>query len=81
MIAPSPDWMIFINSIELRDSNNWKSFISLDLFAYDAGTEEGDTYSMTNAETIPQGEISSLQGVNSFNSNKVATLEINLQTV
>ncbi len=81
MIAPSPDWMIFINSLELRDSSGWKSFIRLDLFAYDAGTEEGEMYIMNNVETVPQEKISSLKGVSPFNTNKVATLEISLQTV
>ena len=81
MIAPSPDWMLFINSLELRDVSGWKPSISVDLYPYDAGTEEGSTYNMTNLETIPQDVITSLRGIAPFNNTKVATLSIVLQNV
>ena len=81
MIAPSPDWMIFINSLELRDISDWKPSITVDLYPYDAGTEEGTAYNMSNAPTNPQGFITSLQGITPFNNNKVGTLDIVLQNV
>lgn len=81
MIAPSPDWMIAINGLNLRESNNWKSSITLDLFPYDAGTEEGSTYSLNNPATNPQGVITNISGMPPFNNEKVAQLTISLVSV
>ena len=41
MIAPSPDWMIAVNSLNLWDTDmeKWKESFTVDLFPYDAGTE------------------------------------------
>ncbi|WP_420573841.1 spondin domain-containing protein [Kordia sp.] len=79
MIAPSPDWMIQVNSLSLLDNNgNWIPSITMDLFPYDAGTEEGDTYSFNNPETIPQEPISSLQNIAPFSNEKVGTLTVSL---
>ncbi len=82
MIAPSPDWMIAINSYSLLDGgNNWKDNISIDLFPYDAGTDYGNNYTSPNNDTNPQDPISSLEGVSPFNSNKIGTLTIILEPV
>jgi hypothetical protein len=79
MIAPSPDWFIGINSINLLDtSSNWKSSISLDLFAYDSGTDSGTNYSSGNAITTPFQNIFSLKNVAPFNDKKIGTLTITL---
>lgn len=75
MIAPSPDWMIAVNSISLIDTNgNWIPEITLDLYAYDAGTEEGTGYSLDNLATNPQETISSLQGIAPFSSERIGTI-------
>ncbi|KZS39104.1 hypothetical protein AWE51_11130 [Aquimarina aggregata] len=82
MIAPSPDWMIAVNSVSLLDSSNeWIQSISLDIFPYDAGTEEGTTYSLNNPATDPKEPISSLRGIAPFNSQKVGTLVFTLTSV
>ncbi len=82
MIAPSPDWMIAINSLSLLDNGNqWINEIIMDLFPYDAGTEEGSGYSLNNSPTVPQGNITSLQGIPPFNSQTIATITITLQSV
>lgn len=80
MIAPSPDWMIAVNSLELRDGGNWKTSITMDLFAYDAGTEEGTAYSLSNPATIG-GTITSLRNVAPFDDTRVAELKITLASV
>jgi hypothetical protein len=51
------------------------------LFPYDTGTEEGTDYNTSNAATNPQGNIMSLVNVAPFNTKKVATLNINLESV
>jgi hypothetical protein len=79
MIAPSPDWMIAINGIELLDENNeWKSLIDIDLFPYDAGTDNGTSYTSANSVTDPIENITSLKNSSPFNDQKIGTLTISL---
>ncbi len=79
MIAPSPDWMIQVNSLSLTDTNgDWIPSIVLDLYPYDAGTEDGDLYAFDNPETVPQQPITSLQNIAPFSNAKVGTLTISL---
>ena len=84
MIAPSPDWMIGVNSLNLWDtaSNGWKDTFSIDLFPYDAGTEDGYGYSTDNPETNPRDVITSISNVAGypFNSEKIGTLTITLKS-
>lgn len=82
MIAPSPDWMIAINSISLLDgSGDWKNEIVLDLFPNDAGSDSGIDYTSANNNTSPKEPISSLVGVVPFSSQKIGTLTITLEDV
>ncbi|KAA1244599.1 spondin domain-containing protein [Aquimarina sp. RZ0] len=82
MIAPSPDWIIAVNSVSLLDtSDEWIQNITLDLFPYDAGTEEGTTYSLNNPATNPKEPISSIRGISPFNSEKIGTLVFTLKSV
>ncbi|NMH86264.1 T9SS type A sorting domain-containing protein [Flavivirga algicola] len=79
MVAPSPDWFIAVNSINLRSGNNsvnngWKETFTIDLFPYDAGTEDGTTYSLSNLESDPIGVITSRSNVTPFNDKKIGTL-------
>jgi hypothetical protein len=82
MIAPSPDWMIAVNSIELQDSfGEWKDEISIDLFPYDAGTDSGTDYTSGNAPTTPQSTISNASGTAPFSNEKIGTLTITLESI
>ena len=85
MIAPSPDWMIAVNSLNLwnTSANNWKESFTVDLFPYDTGTENGFGYSSNNTETIPQGVITNIAGATSypFNTEKIGTLTLTLINV
>lgn len=83
MIAPSPDWMAFVNNLNLRniDNTTWENSITINLYPYDAGTDSCTVYSGCDNDITPHVEISSLQGVSPFNTIKVATLEITLQSV
>ncbi|WP_303317473.1 spondin domain-containing protein [Flavivirga abyssicola] len=79
MIAPSPDWFIAVNGINLRSGNNsinngWKDTFSIDLFPYDAGTEDGSGYSLDNADSNPIGVITSRSNTTPFNEKKIGTL-------
>lgn len=81
MIAPSPDWMIAVNAIDLRDGNSWKTNITIPLFPYDAGTDSGANYSSGNQPSVPAIPISSLINLGPFNSNPIGTLTITLNQV
>ncbi|MEM7455071.1 MAG: spondin domain-containing protein [Planctomycetota bacterium] len=64
MIAPSPDWFVGIDNLELRDANgNWTQEVVLDLMSYDAGTEEGSSFSLSNPPTNPRETIAGLDSV------------------
>ena len=60
MIAPSPDWFVGVSGLELCENGVWVNSKSVDLFAYDAGTDSGTTYTSDNADTNPQEAISQL---------------------
>jgi hypothetical protein len=81
MIAPSPDWMMAVNGIPLRNGGNWETLITMDIFPYDAGTEEGSAYELNNAATVPQGKITKISGVAPFNMERVGQLRIELVNV
>jgi len=81
MIAPSPDWMIAISGLDLRENGTWKTNISIDTFVYDAGSDDGTAYNSPNADSNPKQPISSLKNVSPFNSQKVGTFTITLQNV
>ncbi len=79
MIAPSPDWMIAVNSASVLDTNgDFINEIELDLYPYDAGTDSGVDYTSPNNDTDPQEPISSLQGVVPFSNEIIGTLRISL---
>lgn len=81
MIAPSPDWFVAVHDLNLQDSNgNWLDSIVVDLNSYDAGTENGTSFSLSNAATVPQGVITALDdavpGSPLFGMGSIATLSI-----
>ncbi len=63
MVAPSPDWFVGVTGQSLLDAQNqWIDRIEIPLYAYDAGTEDGDGFSLSNPDTDPQGVITQLHG-------------------
>ena len=57
MIAPSPDWFVGVHSLPLAANDAWLSEITVPLFAYDAGTDDGVTYRAPDANSNPQQPI------------------------
>jgi hypothetical protein len=53
MIAPSPDWFVGVDSLPLRDNGQWIEELSVELQAYDSGTDSGRDYESSNADTQP----------------------------
>lgn len=53
MIAPSPDWFVGVRDLSLLNGSDWAQTLSVELFAYDAGTDSGASFASRNAATIP----------------------------
>ena len=80
MIGPSPDWFVGVSGLSLLDAQGqWLSEQEVDLFPYDAGTEEGTEFSLSNAATSPQGTIESIKGMEKFSDEPMAMLTFDLQ--
>lgn len=60
MIAPSPDWFVGLSSYSLIQNNQWVDDITVPLYLFDAGTEEGDIFGYDNPTTNPQQPIKPL---------------------
>ena len=54
MVAPSPDWFVGLNKYNLLQNNQWVNDITVPLFLYDAGTEDGDIFGYNNPASNPQ---------------------------
>ena len=75
MIAPSPDWFVGVSGLSLLDARGrWLSRLEVDLFPYDAGTENGTGFSLSNPATVPQGTIASIRGMVPFTDEPMAKL-------
>lgn len=53
MVAPSPDWFVGVYNEPLMEAGQWKPDFSVDLVAWDAGTENGSGFSINNSATNP----------------------------
>ena len=62
MIAPSPDWFVGVDGLDLRDGAGWVSEVDVPLYAYDAGTDSGTSYTAANADTQPREPIAPITG-------------------
>lgn len=72
MVAPSPDWFVGVSNLRLYD-NGWRNRV-VELYPYDAGTEDGSGWSLSNPATIPQGVIASIRNTGRFLDNPIARL-------
>ena len=82
MVAPSPDWFVGVSGLSLLDAQgDWLPSRTVNLYPWDAGTEEGTEFSLTNSATSPQGTITSLRGIGKFSNERIATLTFTRQSV
>ncbi len=79
MIAPSPDWFVGVSGVSLLDGRGeWLTSHEVDLFPYDAGTEDGTEFSLDNPATVPRGTITSIRGMGKFTDAPMAKLTFEL---
>jgi len=76
MIVPSPDWFAF-GSAMLFENGAFQTK-AIDVYAYDAGTDSGTSYTSANDETSPKGTITELMsgvtGANTVGVRKMMTM-------
>jgi len=61
MLAPSSDWFIGIDSVDLCDNGTWRESMNDTMLPpWDAGTAEGTSFSLSNTDTNPQVNISQI---------------------
>ena len=82
MIAPSPDWFVGVSGLSLLDAQGeWMASLAVNLYPWDAGTEEGNEFSLSNPATSPQEVITSIRGRGKFSNEPIATLTFTLESV
>ncbi|XP_045520436.1 spondin-1 [Pieris brassicae] len=55
MFGPSPDWVVGVNGLDLCNADcSWAESETIDLYPYDAGTDNGISYMSANSETSPR---------------------------
>jgi hypothetical protein len=53
MLASSPDWFVGVAGLPLAENGRWRDQVTVVLFTYDAGTDNGTTYVATDEDTVP----------------------------
>ena len=66
MIGPSPDWFVGVSGLDMRPGGSWRTSHSVELYPYDAGTENGSNFSLSNTATNPHENIRSIRGQGRF---------------
>lgn len=79
MIAPSPDWFLGVDGVELRPNGHWVNSISVPLFAWDAGTDSGADFNSPNADTNPQEPIALITSGPFFGNDQLGTFTFTRQ--
>ncbi|XP_050668667.1 spondin-1-like isoform X2 [Leptidea sinapis] len=68
-LHPSPDWFLGVSRFELcQEDNTWLPERELNLYPWDAGTDNGVSYESANFPTFPQDAISRVQ-TSSYDKN------------
>ena len=83
MIAPSHDWFVGVSGFPLLNAQGeWLSWVRVFLYPWDAGTEEGEDFSLSpSVATTPRGEITSIRGTGRFTTERIASLTFTLQSI
>ncbi len=62
MIAPSPDWFVGVHGVSLFGEAGWVQELAVDLYPFDAGTDDGVTFTSEDADSRPHGPIRQITG-------------------
>ncbi len=62
MVAPSPDWFVGVSGLSLLEDGDWAESITVELFAYDAGTDGGTDFTSADQPLSPREPIARING-------------------
>lgn len=89
MVAPSPDWFVGINSLNLYEGNVWVDNKVINLFVYDAGSDDGNIFTSPNMPSSPKQVITRLttdasdtdflSGIHKDNGTYIGTITLKLK--
>lgn len=54
MIAPSPDWFAAAADVDLRANGTWAETMTVELYPWDSGGDDGMTYTAADRDTQPK---------------------------
>jgi len=74
MIAPSPDWFVGVDSLNLLENGTFVDEKVVNLYAYDAGTDSGYTYTSPDEPTNPPVPIFKIGGYPFFYEEELVPL-------
>jgi hypothetical protein len=57
MIAPSPDWFTGVHGLPMVADGAWRTSITVDLYPYDAGSDDGTAFTAADVEPTPHHTI------------------------
>ena len=57
MVAPSPDWFVGVEAINLVQDGDWVDDLELNLVTYDAGTDSGTELTSSDLNTSPKENV------------------------
>ena len=80
MIAPSPDWFVGVDSLNLLEGDHWKHEAVVSLAPYDSGTDSGANYTSPNADTNPAEPIFEITGAPFEDAPPLGTFVFRLTT-
>lgn len=62
MIAPSPDWFVGVDSLNMIENGQWVTNKTVTLYGRDAGTDSGVTFTSPDQVTVPRGVVTAFTG-------------------
>jgi len=74
MVAPSPDWFAGVHDLDLIENGDWVANKSVDLYPYDAGTDDGESFSSPDAASMPHVPIRRIDGFPFASNGSVAPI-------
>lgn len=61
MLGPSPDWFVGVSGLNLREGNQWKQLVEVDLYPYDGGSRSRDNeFALFGPAESPQKPIQAI---------------------
>ena len=79
MIAPSPDWFVGVDALELRPGGQWVNELTVSLLAWDAGTDDGTAFTSPNKNSNPKQPIALITGGPFFGNDPLGTFTFTRQ--